>query len=334
MDSYKSAARKALLRHGVGHLSNSSVKNLSECYNKWYLNKFYNTPNINMSGGQIFHSLKEHVQKLIMHKAIEGVEITDMVQYSERYADAKEEILAKVDIPDLIDRFWLEEYENILHNANEVLPDLREFKAKFTERKHLIMRHFTLGHLDTIVNTPAIGVELAVTWVDNVSGVEDAPPYLGYVDELWYSQDHDAYVISDLKSHFKAPTVTGPIGADTLFQAWIYAKALLQMKEIPADRKVIFEAKRVVCSFGKKKQEIKAYSHFFTRNGEPVNLNDPELDARMYNKIVVAARKIEHDIKEYAGSSYGCKSCEYVGVCDKSVIPEWSDQKDEGGSEE
>lgn len=333
MSDYKKAAGKALERYGIGHLSNSSVRNLSECYNKWYLGRFYNTPNINMSGGQIFHSLKEHVQNKIMNKAVEGVEITDMVQYSERYAVAKDEIMATVDIPDLINRFWQEEYDNILNNPNEVIPDIRKFRAEFAERRDLILANFTLGHLDTMVSTPALGVEMAVTWVDTVSGIEDAPPYLGYVDELWYSQDHDAYVVSDLKSHFKAPTVTGPIGESTLFQAWLYAKALLQMKEIPKDRRIIFEAKRVVCSFGKKKQEIKAYNHFFTRNGEPLNLNDPELDAGMYNKIIVAAKKIQYDIREYAGSSYGCKSCDYVGVCDRAVIPEWSDQKEEEDKE-
>lgn len=327
MISYQEASKRALNTHQVGHLSNSSVSRMSECYNKWYLGKFYNTPNINMSGGQIFHSLKEHVQKDIMTKAVEGVEITDAAMYADRYAVAKKEILAVVDIPDLITRFAYEEYDNIMNNPSEILTDLRAFKRDFMERKDLVIENFTLDHLDSMVCTPALGVEFAVTWIDDVSGVKDAPPYLGYVDELWYDHTTDTYVICDLKSHWRAPTVTGPIGASTLFQAWLYAKALLQMGKIPPDRRIIFEVKRVVCKFGKKKSEISAYNHFFTKNGEPLNLNDSALDEKMYNKIRNVARKLELGIKDYAGSAYGCNSCDYVGKCDKAILPEWSDQK-------
>lgn len=330
---YKEAGKKAFQAYGLGHLSKSTVSNLEECHAKWALGKIYAWGNLKTASGQLFHSVKEKVQKEIMAVAMEGTHLTDGAMYAQRYAEALEKVMSTVDVPDLFTQAAYDEYNSMLDSASQVLCNLRTFKRDLLALKDKIVDNFGLEHLRKLVSTPALAVEKAVVWVDDLSGVPDAPPYLGYIDEMWFDYINNWYVICDLKSHAKAPDMKGPLGADVMFQAWLYAISLVQMGIIPPDRKIVFQAKRIIRKFGKKSSEILVYDHYLTdATGQPLNILD--LTPKMASKIKSSAERLRAGIKSYAHSSYGCRSCDFVKVCEHSIVPRWSDQKEEEGSKD
>lgn len=316
IETYKQRGKASLKAYGVHHLSSSSVAHsLMDCSKKFVFKGLYTTPKVTLIMGTVFHEIVEDISHGIF-KICPGITngTMDLDEISNVYPDARDRVLSNYALDfHILNKAELK-YEEEVNSTRQLLMEgsLSQFRSELMNVAETASKSVTLDDIKQLMEYPVLFSEFKIYYFPP----EGIIPYIGFIDQIIIKDGQ--LVIGDLKTGFsKSPYIWS--SWTTLFQLWLYSKALKQMGIL--DKVPETEIVRMIVN---TKTNIKKGKYEVIHERKTVN-NIEQYDEQFNNVIKMAENMIKHNIDLCGTPTFGCKACDYFSVCDSFIVPEWKD---------
>jgi len=326
LKKFSDAASASYRKYGVHHLSKSSVEGFLECTEKFRLKNRYFAPGRALVLGGAVHEVQEKITQGVIDMVMaDNRNDMSIEEYSNAYGEYLDEVIENTSIPSVIINSVMYKLDEILDSNKELLlpGSFTDFQSEVLTYTEVLAKSVEKDHFRQIMKYPVLRCELRTHFIPEGLDI----PYDGYIDTM--VADGPNIRFEDLKTTFSKNQFVWQ-SLHTLFQMWLYAKAMKQMGYINFSPEVGV-TRAVIDTKPKSKNMPDKFE--ITVERKVVK------DIMVYDQyFMTMLRSVENMIKtgvEICGSpKFGCKKCGFYPVCSKRYRNVWIDREEEDNGDE